>query len=42
MRNPALFITIFLFSILVSFTVYSIFRGFGPLSKKLRDPFDND
>jgi len=40
MKNLAFFITIFVWSLLVSFTGYSIFRGFGPPSKKLQDPFD--
>nr|AOP19120.1 photosystem II protein [Halimeda discoidea] len=41
MENPAFFITIFLGCLLISVTGYSIYVGFGPPSKKLRDPFDD-
>ena len=40
MNNEASFIIIFLWCILLSVTGYSIFIGFGPPSRKLRDPFD--
>ena len=38
----ALFVTIFLGFLLLSITAYSIYLGFGPPSKELRDPFDED
>lgn len=40
MESPAFFYTIFLSSLLVSITSYSIYVGFGPPSKQLRDPFE--
>lgn len=40
MENLYSFITFFLWSILLSLTVYSIYIGFGTPSKKLRDPFN--
>ena len=40
MENSAFFVTIFLWCLLISVTGYSIYLGFGPPSKKLRDPFD--
>lgn len=32
--------TIFIGSALLSITLYSIYIGFGPTSKNLRDPFE--
>jgi hypothetical protein len=32
--------TIFISCTIVSMTIYSIYIGFGPNSKKLRDPFE--
>lgn len=40
MENLAFFITIFLWFLLLSVTGYSIYLGFGPPAKKLRDPFN--
>nr|YP_009139363.1 photosystem II protein N [Lepidodinium chlorophorum]BAR72337.1 photosystem II protein N [Lepidodinium chlorophorum] len=40
MRNPRFFFPIFLFSFVLRSTVYSIYVGFGPPSKVLRDPFE--
>lgn len=40
METISFFSTIFLGCILVSITVYSIYVGFGPTSKRLRDPFE--
>ena len=40
MESPAFFYTVFLSSLLVSITSYSIYVGFGPPSKSLRDPFE--
>nr|AJM90185.1 photosystem II reaction center N protein [Hemichloris antarctica] len=40
MESPAFFYTVFLSSLLVSITSYSIYVGFGPPSKLLRDPFE--
>lgn len=40
MDNPAFFFTIFLWFFLLSITAYSIYVGFGPPSKRLRDPFE--
>lgn len=31
--------TIFVGFMLISMTIYSIYTGFGPASKKLKDPF---
>ena len=41
MESPAFFYTIFLSCFLLSITGYSIYVGFGPPSKKLRDPFED-
>ena len=35
----ALFFPLLLWSLLLSITIYSIYVGFGPPSKRLRDPF---
>jgi len=35
----AFFFPLFFLSLLFSITIYSIFVGFGPPSKRLRDPF---
>lgn len=40
MESSAFFYTIFLWCLLLSITGYSIYVGFGPPSKKLRDPFE--
>jgi PsbN protein len=40
MESPAFFFTIFLGCLLLSITGYSIYVGFGPPSKQLRDPFE--
>nr|WEM32118.1 photosystem II protein N [Ostreobium sp. TRHA14-720] len=40
MENSALFLTIFLWCVLLSITSYSIYIGFGPPSETLRDPFE--
>ena len=40
MESPAFFFTIFLWCLLLSITGYSIYVGFGPPSKQLRDPFE--
>lgn len=40
MESPAFFYIIFLWCLLLSITGYSIYVGFGPPSKKLRDPFE--
>jgi PsbN protein len=40
MESPAFFYTIFLWCLLLSITGYSIYVGFGPPSKQLRDPFE--
>lgn len=37
---PAFFLTFFLSFFLLSITGYSVYVGFGPPSKKLRDPFE--
>nr|AYQ94738.1 photosystem II protein N [Elakatothrix viridis] len=40
MDSSAFFLTFFLWFLLVTITVYSLYVSFGPLSKKLRDPFE--
>lgn len=40
MDLPAFFLTVFVFSLLLSVTGYSIYLGFGPPATDLRDPFD--
>jgi hypothetical protein len=37
--DSAFFFPFFLLSLLISMTIYSVFVGFGPPSKRLRDPF---
>jgi PsbN protein len=37
--DSAFFFPFFLWSLLLSVTIYAIFVGFGPPSKRLRDPF---
>jgi hypothetical protein len=39
MDSSAFFFPLFVSSLLRSITIYSIFVGFGPPSKRLRDPF---
>ena len=41
MESSAFFYTIFLWCLLLSITGYSIYVGFGPPSKELRDPFED-
>ena len=41
METPAFFYAIFLWFLLLSVTGYSIYVGFGPPSKELRDPFED-
>nr|NP_045098.1 photosystem II protein N [Cyanidium caldarium]O19926.1 RecName: Full=Protein PsbN [Cyanidium caldarium]AAB82663.1 unknown [Cyanidium caldarium]WDB00224.1 photosystem II protein N [Cyanidium caldarium] len=38
--EKALILSIFIFSLLLGITSYSIYISFGPLSKTLRDPFE--
>lgn len=40
METPAFFYGVFLWCLLISVTGYSIYIGFGPPSKDLRDPFE--
>nr|YP_010700123.1 photosystem II protein N [Colacium mucronatum]WCH63269.1 photosystem II protein N [Colacium mucronatum] len=40
MENISFFSTIFIGCVVISMTLYSIYTGFGPNSKKLRDPFE--
>jgi len=40
MESSSLFFPIFFWFVLISITVYSVYVGFGPPSKKLRDPFE--
>ncbi len=40
MDGTAFFFTIFVWSLLISITGYSIYIGFGPVSSELRDPFE--
>lgn len=40
MENSAFFLSLFLACLLLSITGYSIYVGFGPPSKELRDPFE--
>jgi PsbN protein len=40
MELPAFFLTIFLWCLLISATGYSLYVGFGPPSRDLRDPFE--
>jgi hypothetical protein len=40
MESSAFFFPLFLWSLLLSATAYSIYVGFGPPSKGLRDPFE--
>lgn len=39
LMNSAFFFPLFLWFLLLSVTIYSIYVGFGPPSKRLRDPF---
>ena len=41
METPAFFSAVFLWFLLLSVTGYSIYVGFGPPSKELRDPFED-
>lgn len=40
MENISFFSSIFISCILVTITGYSVFIGFGPEAKNLRDPFE--
>jgi PsbN protein len=40
MENTTFFAACFISCFLISITGYSIYTGFGPNSKKLRDPFE--
>jgi PsbN protein len=40
MNDPSFFFSFFLRSLLLGVTIYSIYVGFGPPSKGLRDPFE--
>jgi len=40
METPAFLQPFFLWCLLISVTGYSIYMGFGPPSKELRDPFE--
>lgn len=40
MESSALFFTIFIGCLVLSITGYSLYVGFGPPSKNLRDPFE--
>jgi PsbN protein len=40
MDSSAFFCSLFLWFLLMGVTVYSIYVGFGPPSKGLRDPFE--
>jgi len=40
MESTALIFALFLWSLLLIATVYSIYVGFGPPARELRDPFD--
>jgi PsbN protein len=40
MESSAFFFIVFIWCLLLSVTGYSIYVGFGPPSKKLRDPFE--
>lgn len=40
MQINALFVCLFVAGGVLSFTVYSLYVGFGPPSNQLRDPFE--
>jgi hypothetical protein len=40
MESSDFFFPLFLWSLLLSVTIYSIYVGFGPPSELLRDPFE--
>jgi len=40
MQSPAVVMAVFISALLISITGYSLYVGFGPGSKDLRDPFD--
>jgi len=40
MDAPAFYSTIFIGSLLITITGYSLYVGFGPPSRELRDPFE--
>lgn len=42
MDITSFFSTIFISSVFVSVTIYSIMVGFGPQSKNLKDPFQEN
>jgi len=41
MESSAFFLPLFLWALLLSATVYSIYVGFGPPAQGLRDPFED-
>ena len=38
--EPATSIVIFISSLFIGITIYSVYTAFGPKSKNLRDPFE--
>nr|YP_009397095.1 photosystem II protein N [Spyridia filamentosa]ARW66281.1 photosystem II protein N [Spyridia filamentosa] len=38
--ETAIVLSIFISSLLLGITVYSIYTSFGPVAKELRDPFE--
>jgi len=38
--ETATVLTIFISSLLLGITIYSVYTAFGPVSKNLRDPFE--
>ena len=38
--ETAIVLSLFISSLLLGITVYSIYTAFGPISKNLRDPFE--
>jgi hypothetical protein len=40
MEYFSFFSTIFIACMLITMTLYSIYIGFGPISKELKDPFE--
>jgi hypothetical protein len=41
MEKEGLFLAVFLSSLLLTLTAYSIYIGFGPSSTVLKDPFED-
>jgi len=42
MQITSFFISIFFLSLIITITIYSILLGFGPNSKNLLDPFEEN